>query len=1036
MPVTDVGAMRGTVSRLVAAYESFMREVERFRSYDGYDCLFGSRDDSGIPPSTAGGVPWRADLRWPFEAEQAWFRARITMPERVAGIPVNGAATLSYASVMSSELYINGERRLSEPWWTALDVPLSGAVRPGDTFDIAIRMRRIDGNDFMYGFPPQMIVDSVEEATVHVGAFVRAAELMLRCLELRQVRDARLVSLFASVMERVPVALLEDHALPAFLRFVREVQRDLAPVGSFLKKRVIHLVGHAHLDINWMWDWENTVDTQRRTFEQVDRLLAEYPEFRFTNSQAAMYEVIREADPALFKRIRRHVHSGRWEVAAGAWVEGDLHMSGTEALVRQFLLGQRFCAEHLGGTTSVGWFPDTFGHPATLPQILRKCGIRSYYSYKGGRDKTTPVFLWEGLDGSRVTAFNESWGYSLPVTPDTARRLVHATGYGVSRDLVCYGVGDHGGGPTRRDLQRARILRETAFFPAVRCSTAEEYFAGLSRDRVRLPVIAGELPYEYGGCYTSHADIKRYNRRCEQALTAAETLSVMASVAGLPYPARELHQAWRRVCLNQFHDTLAGTSIGLAYDHARRLAEESLAAAAAATGNAAKRIASVQVSTADRFPVTVINTLAWPRSVVVEVDLHNRGWAGATVTDSTGRTVPSQVCDGVLWFRGTVPSVGWAVFHVVRGAERQRCAPEDSLVFRALHSELQLDPVTGRVVRLRDLRTGRELLDRLEHGNTLRLYTEEGHWKSSWVLGSIRSVEHLRSRIVSVRRGPVADTIRLECAFGGSALKQTIVVHHHADLVEFRTRLNWAECGTERDGVPTLRAAFPTTLGASVVRCEVPFGSVDRPANGEEYPALRWAGFSDGRHSIALINDCKHGYRVLGGCLELTLVRSPYQPDRRADQGSHEFTYALLFHRGDAGGPEVVRTGWELNTPPVVVPAEPARMDAPGDSCRRGVSCGGVPSSLLQCTAPSVVVSAIKQAEDGEGIIVRAYEACGSRVLCRFVAGMQVHAVVETDLLERNGRRIRTDGYAFNVAFKPREIRTFRLRLTPRPHAG
>ena len=410
------------------------------------------------------------------------------------------------------------------------------------------------------------------------------------------------------------------------------------------------------------------------------------------------------------------------------------------------------------------------------------------------------------------------------------------------------------------------------------------------------------------------------------------------------------------------------------------------------------------------------------------MDLHNRGWTCATVTDSTGHTVPSQVCDGVLWFRGTVPSVGWAVFHVIRSEEQPSGATDASLVFHTLHGELQLDPVTGRIARLRDLRTGRELLDRLEHGNTLRLYTEEGHWKSSWVLGPIRSVEHLRSRIVSVRRGPVADTIRLECAFGSSALKQTIVVYHHTDLVEFRTRLNWAERGTERDGVPMLRAAFPTTLGASVVRCEVPFGSVDRPANGEECPALRWAGISDGRHGIALLNDGKHGYRAMGGNLELTLIRSPYQPDRAADQGSHEFTYAVLFHRGKTGGPEVVRAGWELNTPPVVVPAAPGTGSvSTGTPASDGYPVG-VPSSLLRCTAASVVVSAIKQAEDGDGIILRAYEACGRRVSCGFVVGIPVSAVVETDLLERNGRRIRTDGHAFNVAFKPWEIRTFRLR--------
>jgi len=385
------------------------------------------------------------------------------------------------------------------------------------------------------------------------------------------------------------VDLLRDEKVRDFADYITGTASVLQPFSLYLKKYCSYLIGHAHIDMNWLWDWENTLDTARRTFIQVERFMDKYPEFYFSQGQAALYKAMEDNCPQVFESIKRMVKDGRWEVSASTWVEGDLNIVSGEALIRQSLLAKGYTREKFGVESRVCWCPDTFGHPASYPQILKKCGIDYYYFCRCG--KNMPLFYWEGIDGSRVLAFNDPSGYNGVVNANLIsgfdrsgeeynRDALSSGGfvnslkeYNIKKHLFSYGVGDHGGGPTIRDIQNGLTLKDENIFSEVSFSTTQRFFDDVKREMQDIPVIKDELNYIFEGCYTTHADIKKSNRQGENLLVSAEIFASLASVFGFDYPADKIKQAWQNICFNQFHDILDGTAIHSSYDYSRQLAE-------------------------------------------------------------------------------------------------------------------------------------------------------------------------------------------------------------------------------------------------------------------------------------------------------------------------------------------------------------------------------------------------------------------------------------------------------------------------------
>jgi alpha-mannosidase len=464
--------------------------------------------------------------------------------------------------------------------------------------------------------------------------------------KLRRLRGDEVCSdAIAAARETLAAAL--DAGEPAALAdAVPRAEQQLAPVADVAGQYTIHCVGHAHIDMNWQWGFPETVATTLDTFRSVLRLMEEFPDFRFTQSQASVYDIVARYDPGLLSAIRRRVEDGRWEVAAACWVEGDKNLPVGEAIVRHLLYARRFFAEQFGlppERLALGWEPDTFGHAASIPTLLARGGVRRYYLCRGGAFEKPPVFWWKGPDGSRVLTVCEQTWYLDQLGPHVTRGLLAFCEKTRTKDWMCvYGVGDHGGGPTRRDLLRAQEMDGWPVFPHVRFATAGQFYDILEAQGDRWPEVEGELNFEFPACYASQSRIKRSNRQTENACMEAELAAAAAwRAAGTSYPADRLRGAWERTLFGHFHDILPGSCTPEARDYHLGQAQLTLADAYTCRADALRALAA-QVNT--RFAV--------PDVQAGEEDIWNANAVGGGLGAGIGELSASGSAAG--WPRAVV----------------------------------------------------------------------------------------------------------------------------------------------------------------------------------------------------------------------------------------------------------------------------------------------------------------------------------------------------------------------------------------------
>jgi alpha-mannosidase len=501
----------------------------------------------------------------------------------------------------------------------------------------------------------------------------------------------------------------------------------LAPIGSFAKNYTVHCIGHAHIDMNWMWNWPETVAVVNDTFTTVDHLMDEFPTFKFSQSQASIYQLMKDYLPWMYETVKQRVKEGRWEITANQWVEGDKNMSSGESICRHLLYTKRFFAEEFGlpyDAITLDWEPDTFGHPHTIPTILADAGVKRYYFCRTGPGPH--VFWWQGKDGSRVLAFDDlrKW-YNNTLDPKstTQHLLDFEKETGLKDYMLVFGVGDHGGGPTRQDLRRGVEMNSWPIFPNIKFSTATDFFDIVESQGDKLPVYDNELNFIFEGCYTSQSNVKHANRRSEHAVVEAEIYALLGTgIAKLPYPADPLRTAWRHTLFNQFHDILPGSGAHATYEHAQGLFQEILANTTSVKTHSLRTIAGM-VNTAacspgtamrpldsgmrtgqglgagmgdigadgavSRFgigagncdPYVIFNPTPWPRTEVITARVWNRDYRDQEmiVQDETGTRVPAQLLTrGTYWwmehkyaevaFPVEIPAMGYRAYSISRSA--------------------------------------------------------------------------------------------------------------------------------------------------------------------------------------------------------------------------------------------------------------------------------------------------------------------------------------------------------------------------------
>ena len=738
-------------------------------------------------------------------------------------------------------------------------------------------------------------------------------------------------------------------AYEALTSELRALQVRFPPRGQ------IALTGHAHIDLAWLWPYRETRRKLRRTFHTAIGLMERSPDFRFNQSTAHYYAQIEEEDPALFQRIREKARSGQWEVIGGMWVEPDTNMPTGESLARQLLYGQRYFERHFDARSTVCWLPDCFGFSPALPQLLLQAGVTGFFTIKVNWSETNKfpydLFWWEGLDGGRVLAHtfdNPLNGYNGNVSPDgiapTWRNFRGKAQH--PETLLAVGYGDGGGGPTRQMIDRERQLRDFPVLPKARWASVQGFFDGarLSVETKEPPVWSGEIYLElHRATLTTQSGVKRKHRRAERALITAETVAGLAHLLGAPTPL-SLEPAWRTVLKNEFHDILPGSSIREVYEDAEAELDTAIgvgrAEQAAAMQSIVTRLPKGRITDA----LVVVNPSLSPRPLRARLD--DGGFIAA---------------DDVA------PPLGAAVFDI------SRLRPTPGLGVSATSLENAFLRVViggdGSIESLEHKPTGREAL--AGRGNQLWAYRQDKprEW-DAWELDEdyaergeeIRDVESLEI----AESGAHYASLRITRRYRASRVTQTLGLAANGRRLDIATHIDW------RDRRVLLRTLTPAAVRARTATFECAYGVIERPTHRNtswdaamfEAVAHRFLDISEPGFGLALLNDAKYGHSAKGHVLGMSLVRSPVYPDPLADEGAQDFTYALMPHAGDWREGRVREEAEDLNQPLLI-----ARARGLGEGALTPLSASGVDAAL----------SALKPAEDGNGLIVRVYEPAGAR---------------------------------------------------------
>jgi alpha-mannosidase len=804
----------------------------------------------------------------------------------------------------------------------------------------------------------------------------------------------------------------------------------LAPVA------VADSVGHTHIDVAWLWDLEQTRHKAARSFATVLHLMDRFPEYKFMSSQPVLYQMVKEDQPELYERIKARVAEGRWQPEGGMWLEADCNLTGGESLVRQFLHGQEFFEREFGKRSRILWLPDVFGYSAALPQIMKGAGIDYFMTTKISWNEynrlPSDTFWWKGIDGTGVlTHFSPAQEFN----GHRFEGLAHYTTYNAMIDpstirggweryqqkgldgefLVSYGYGDGGGGPTDWMLENARrMAAPLPGVPVVRQQHPREFFEGLEarvKDDPRLPVWSGELYLEYHrGTYTAQAKNKRYNRKTELALRDAEFLCAEAArLRGIPYPAEALHQIWQDALTLQFHDILPGSSIRKVYEDS----DEMYADMGRKLSAIRERALSALSESAEGW-VSFANTLSFPRDDVVWFDAPE--WVRSLRAED-GSLVPVQRVDGkcCAFVRGLAPFSETAFEFCAEeaAAEAVTISPEG---FETPAFSGKFDRAM-RIISLYDKRARREVARSGEALNRIVCYENKPHSNDAWDINIYYARRHWDvdevEEVKVVSCGPVLARLLVRYRYMNSTIEQLVTVYRDIGRFDFETTADWKEKQY------LLKAHFPADVFYNEATYDVQYGNVRRPTHRNtswdearfEVCAHKWMDVSEEGYGVSLLNDCKYGHSADDNGIALTLLKSSMYPDPDADQCPHHFTYSLMPHEGSWRRAGTAEMACRLNTPAIACEGRRARLPA-----------------FVSVDAENVMVEVVKQALDGNGLIVRLYEYFGRRTQGAMLKlGFDAEKMYECNLLEEPLREVAIEDRTASFSLRPYEIKTFRI---------
>jgi alpha-mannosidase len=1025
--------------------------------------------------------------------DAVWYRRTIEVPKTLNGYDISGSRIWFQFEAdangpMPEIIYFNGRR-------VALGDDLEPIIlfqpaKPGDKIVVAVKLlHTVDVKTF------ENVHLRVEPNPDDAASSARPnpQDIRIQCITAADMLPALpkprtdLLPTVEAAIAAIDLNALKTADQSAFDASLRKAQQILAPLHPVLQQATWDLDGNAHIDAAWLWPRTETVDAVRRTFTTALQLMNEYPDYIYTQSAAQYYAWMADKYPDLNDQIKQRIKEGRWEVVGGMWVEPDLNLPSGESQVRQLLVGQRFFKKEYGVTARIGWNPDSFGYNWQLPQIYKRSGLDYFVTQKMHWNDTNilpfRLFWWESPDGSKVLTYfptDYAWTNVNPTRLAADFAESAARNPGTLEHLDLYGVGDHGGGPTRDMLDQAQHWmaegkKPDTAVPTIHYSTAQHYFDDVQthiapdsptwdydsiakgytappagpNGEVGIPTWKDELYFEYHrGIFTTQAAHKRGIRTSETATLNAEKLASLAWLDGDTYPDKQLNTNWQKITFNEFHDLAAGSGIAVIYrdaaDDFHQVFDDDNAIDAASFNTLDSRI---DTRVAGNTPILVYNTEAWPRTNTVELNVQLPADATSLkLLDAHDHPVLAQIISKdpathqfkVLARVNDIPALGYTVLHAVDGSLAKKTTPSgpddgsvrveekaDSISFSNGLLQFTVNRKDGCITSLRNANSGTEFLAPNACGNQLQTFADNPKQYDAWNIdpgtldGTMTPISEVDS-IAVTDNGPLRKNIRITRTWSKSHFIQDISLDAGSDVIRVANTIEWHETHV------LLKAAFPLAASGPKATYEIPYGNIERTTLRTnswekaqfEVPALRWADLGDAHQGFSVLNDSKYGYDAVGNLLRLTLLRSPVWPDPDADRGTQHFVYELYPHTGNWKDALTVRRGYELNTPLLAQQVFAHTGELPATH------------SFVSLDAPNVTLRAVKKAEDANALIFRMYEWAGKPTEVKLHVPSGAQYAIETNLMEDplpGAEHLQLSGDTVTVPIKPYEILTLQV---------
>ena len=786
------------------------------------------------------------------------------------------------------------------------------------------------------------------------------------------------------------------------------------------------IIGHSHMDTAWLWTTKETIRKCARTFSNALNLMNQYPEYKFIQSSVLHLEQMQEHYPEIFAQIKLRIAEGRWEPNGASYIEADGNITGGESQIRQFLRGMQYLKKEFDYVPDSYWLPDTFGYNAALPQIIKGCGLKYFLTTKlsWNESNTFPYdsFKWQGIDGSEIVAhFNETHCW---VDPQTLLSRLNGVEEGkftgdkfsirhkdiTNKRLISYGFGDGGGGPMYEMLEMARRCEDLEGIPKAKNMTVSEFMDDLVASSPRLPQHRGELYLElHRGTLTHQHKIKRHNRKLEIAMRSLEYLDVLQRSSGSGGIAREsLDGLWKTLLINQFHDILPGTSLPEVHDLAIQQYEEAL--------EATRELCDIpEVYSAGQYQG--INSLNWQRQHCFSIPIDN---SNLHVLEAESESYIDLYGKPLLLIQKHFDALSNASLTLALQSQsptESAFTIAEKIITPFYEFSLEKD---GSIKGLFSLQHKRRICKEGQAFNQFLLGEDIPALWDSWdidfdqKLKMRASAEHTNTEIVE--QGLLHLRVRSKYTIGeASEIQQDIIFYRDSERIDFETLVDWNE------DHKLLQTSFDLDVFSNNIKCEIPFGYIERATHDNsfvdrscfEFSQHKYSDISETRFGIAFLNDGKYAIHADGASVKLSLLKSGGHPDPRGDKGLHFMVYSLLPHAGPLSSEAVIQPAYELNNPPLIIRSEVQQVE----------------KKFCEIDEDNIIIESLKWAEDGEGYVLRLYEAEGSAIQCELKLSSASPAVYETNMLEESAQELKSSNDAYQLNFKAFEIKTIKVRL-------